>query len=149
MMKRLTAIRWIAPAVLALVVACSGGTGLGTDPDEAVLDGSAELVLALGDDVRVSGTVLRLGVAGLIGDSRCPVDAVCVWEGDVEIEIGVALGTGPTFPVRIHSNASAGPTSTEQGSYRVTLVGVEPAPQSTVEIDSDDYRFRFRVEEIG
>ena len=105
-----------------------------------------EVTLAVGDEVGVPGTVLRLALTDILSDSRCPIDATCVWAGDVEVEIGTTLGTGPTVPDTLHYNEAAGPTSVERGGYRVRLVSVDPVARADVTIPVEAYRLRFRIE---
>lgn len=141
--------QWVVALAVMATAACSLGTQVESGPVGAVLDDSGEVAMRVGDDVVIQGTVLRLGVTDVVGDSRCPVDVACVWAGDTEVEIAVALGMGPSQPRSVHFNAEAGDTSTEIGGYRVTLVGVQPEARSDQTIDAEEYRLRFRVEEVG
>ncbi len=113
------------------------------------LAGYADLTLAVGEEVAVPGSVLRVGLARIVSDSRCPTDVTCVWEGDTEIEIGLTLGTGPTTPHRLHLNQAVGATFVEYGGYRVRLISVAPVARSSGPIPSDEYRVRLLVEEFG
>lgn len=108
----------------------------------------ADLTLAVGDEVAVDGSVLRVGLNRIVYDSRCPVDGTCVWAGDLEIEINLALGSGPTSPHRLHLNHLVGPTAVEFGGVRVRLASVEPTPRSTITIPESEYRARLVVEAV-
>jgi hypothetical protein len=135
-----------AIAVSALAFAACRATSLDahfdTRPGEI-----AQLILRVGDDARVPGTILRVGFLRLLSDSRCPTDVVCVWQGNAALEIGLALGTGPTMPATVNSGLE--PRSAELGQYRVTLLQVLPSPVSTARILPDAYRARLLVERLA
>lgn len=115
----------------------------------SALDGHADVTLAIGDEIVVPGGVLRVGLAGVAADSRCPVDVTCVWEGDLEVDIDLTLGSGPTTRHRLHLTSSVGETSVEHGGYLVRLVSVAPTPVSTTVIEPREYRVRLIVEELA
>jgi hypothetical protein len=106
---------------------------------------STELTLSVGDDVAVPGTWIRLALVSVVSDSRCPEDAVCVWAGDVEAEIGIAVGTGPTTLFRIHLNPVSDSDTVTFGGYAIRLVGVTPSARTDRVIAPEDYRLRFRI----
>lgn len=61
-----------------------------------------------------------------IEDSRCPLDVVCIWEGQVTAMILVKNQTD-----KISGHFSPGYTSSYISPYEITLIGVEPHPTST------------------
>jgi hypothetical protein len=71
---------------------------------------------------------------------------VCVWQGNAAVVLGLTLGDGPTALTTV--NTGVDPQSAVHGSYRVTLVGLMPAPVSTSPIDRDDYEAILRVERV-
>jgi hypothetical protein len=104
-----------------------------------------EARVGLGDEILVDG-LFGIGFDDLTEDSRCPVDVVCVWQGNAAVVLGLTLGSGPTVPFTV--NTGVEPHSAVHGSYRVTLVGVLPAPYSTYPIDRNDYEAILRVERV-
>jgi len=104
-----------------------------------------EARVRLGDEIVVDG-VFSISFDDLTEDSRCPVDVVCVWQGNAAVVLGLTLGDGPTVPATV--NTGGEPHSAVHGSYRVTLVDVLPAPYSTSPIDRDDYEAILRVERV-
>lgn len=113
-------------------------------PDTQQVPGQT-VILAPGQEVRV-GSLLRIWFGEVLSDSRCPTDVVCVWAGNAEVQIGLALGTGPTH--RFVLNTTLEPASADFGGYRVTLLALTPAPVSTRRIDPAEYRAHLRVDSI-
>lgn len=135
----------LATVALTALAACSSTTG----PDEVDLDGAlvtgpVELELPYGQDVQVPGTVLHLTLTAVLEDSRCPVDVVCVWEGNAVVQVGIAAGMGPTFPLQM--NTTLEPRSAVWNGVRMSLLSLTPAPRSDTPTDPADYRATVRVE---
>lgn len=126
--------------VLAALVACAGPQGT-TAPNTQELSVDS-LVLAPGQEALVQ--TLRLSFLRVAQDSRCPVDAVCVWQGDAAVTIALGLGTGPVYPFTLHT--TEGTSTAEFGGYRVTLLGLLPDPLAGVGIPQEAYEAGFRVE---
>ena len=139
---------WIRSVLCGVAMAAStscGSTGPGDEPWDGRAD--ALLFLRVGQEVRSPDAVMRIGFGGVRGDSRCPVDVMCFWEGDAEVEIGVAFGMGPTVPYVLHTALE--PRGVELGMYRITLVEVRPAPVSTSRIPPEQYIAGLRLERIA
>src|SRR5262245_16402320 len=120
---------------LALFTGCSDSV---TAPGGRV---ASQVVLAPGESARINGTVIQLHFRGVIGDSRCPADALCILGGDALVRIDVLeangsktydLHTGSLQPVR-HEDLT------------ITLVELSPYPFSGRTIKPDDYRATLRV----
>jgi hypothetical protein len=132
------------PAALALLLAACGlSTGLG---EESLLDQPAEIELNVGEEVTIPGTVLRIAFVGVSEDSRCPVDVVCVWEGNAAVDIGLTAGSGPT-QLRV-LNTALDPRFKDFGGLRVTLVDVAPEPYEGEPIPPEGYVVRLRLEAL-
>ena len=119
-------------APILLLAACGLSTPTGPVPDQ---DGQVEL--RVGDEVTVPKTVVE-------EDSRCPVDMVCVWEGNAAVELGLTAGSGPTH---LHVlNTALEPKAVDFSGVRVTLVGVAPEPREGQPIPEDEYVVTLRLE---
>ncbi len=75
----------------------------------------------------------------IMEDSRCPIDVQCIQAGTVRVRADIASPTGQgnkifdlEKPVII-------------GNWEVTLIQVDPIPESTVERIDGDYTFYFRI----
>ena len=139
---------WIRSVLCGVGAAASTACG-STGPGDEPWGGRADTVfyLRVGQEVRSPDTVMRIGFGGVGGDSRCPVDVVCIWEGDAAVEIGVAFGMGPTVPYVLHTALE--PRGVELGIYRIRLVELRPAPVSTSRIPPDQYVAGLRLERIA
>lgn len=127
--------------VLGVLGACAGNPGDPGSPNTQQLPLDS-VVLAPGQQVHVD--LLRLSFQEVTDDSRCPVDVVCVWQGSAAVHITLAFGTGPGSSFILDAADSA--PAAVFGRYRVTLLGLAPAPHSAVRIEPGAYRAAFRVE---
>lgn len=60
----------------------------------------------------------------VVEDSRCPMNARCVWAGNAKIKVSVSVGRRRTETVELNSNMQP-QTVTVQG-YRLTLQDLNP-----------------------
>lgn len=134
----------LAVAAALGVAACGGQT---TGPDTPGTQHSVQL----GDEVRlrvndsavVSGTDMRVTFVGVPGDSRCPIDAVCVWQGDAEVRLDLTENRAVVHQTTLHTGVE--PKVVEFNSYRIELLEVAPARRSNDEIRQRDYSVRLRI----
>jgi hypothetical protein len=79
-------MRFALFSCLALLTACVSAPGPVDRP--AVATGQP-FQLALGESVGVKGGIFVIDFLGVAEDSRCPVNANCVWEGNARISVKV------------------------------------------------------------
>lgn len=131
-----------APAGILLLAAATAACSNST-PVEGELPAPGQTVPALlGEEVRLAvGQAatypegLSVTYVRLVGDSRCPMDVVCVWAGDATVLLRVADGRKVAVEVTLHTNGEVGSREHRSGAFLVTLLGVEPYPQSTAPRD--------------
>jgi hypothetical protein len=75
---------------------------------------------------------LSIRFAGVAGDSRCPMDAVCFWEGDAEI---VLLIRGANYSL----HTALDPKEVALQHYTIKLIGVSPERKLHKEISIREY----------
>ena len=121
---------------LALLAGC-----LGTGPTEVGL--GEEFELAPNQSVRISGTTLTVGFRRVAGDSRCPIDLLCVVEGSAGVEVNV-FGSNARNPILLDSQP--GFNTWTDGTYEVRLVDLQPVPVADRQIKPDEYRARLIVQ---
>ena len=125
-------VRWIA--VAGLVGGC-----LGVDPTEVPL--GEEFELAPNQSTRIAGSNLTVGFRRVVGDSRCPIDAVCVVEGRAGIELDL-FGAAAGGPVLVDSRL---PATWTDGHYTIELLELRPNPTVSRPIKPENYRLRLVV----
>ena len=142
-MRKLAIAAFIA---LAATACASSETVLSTDPSEAAVVSAVGQTFDLrpGQTARVGNDGLLVGFRGVASDSRCAVDVQCVWAGDAEVRIPVTASRADWTSLALHTGIE--PRSGTFRNYRITVLGLTPAPRSTQRIDNNSYVVTLRVE---
>ncbi|MEX2571215.1 MAG: hypothetical protein WD737_07895 [Gemmatimonadota bacterium] len=93
--------------------------------------------------VSAGGEILVL-FREVAADSRCPQDVTCVWEGDAEAVVGIAVEGGWWSWHTLHTNLE--PRSVRAHGHVVTLADLEPPALSDAQISQADYVAVLRIE---
>ena len=121
-----------------LISACTGNlTGPSVRLDEA-------FVLEPGERAILEGRSARIRFVGVTGNSRCPIDVVCVQGGDAIVEIAVRSGRNAETSYDLHTGDLQ---PVRHGTLTITLVQLAPDPFSTQTIPPQDYRATLRLTE--
>ncbi|MFL5502855.1 MAG: hypothetical protein ACJ799_02465 [Gemmatimonadaceae bacterium] len=132
---------------LIIPVCCLICAPLACAPVETAItaDPGTSFTLPVGKTASVRGTDTRLTFMEVRQDSRCPIDAICVWEGDAQIAISISQqgGAGDT---RILSIRSPG-NETTAGNLRIRFVGLAPVPRQS-DTNARQYVAQFVVERL-
>ena len=99
-----------------------------------------QVVLAPGEQASIDGVTLRF--EGVLGDSRCPADALCVLGGDAIVKVRVSSGSGAPVDFELHTGDMKPVT---HGDLTIELVQLAPYPFSSQPIDPKDYRVTLKV----
>jgi hypothetical protein len=129
-------IRFAAVLMCLALASCSSAPA--QEPPAAEL--GAEITLSPGTSANVKSAEMKVRFVAVTEDSRCPRDVTCIWAGEVKVQLEFQTEQGVSR-VEIVEGRSA-----EVGSYRVTIVRVEPQPVSTVKIAAPDYRVTLKVD---
>ncbi len=97
-------------------------------------DGSTEV--RLGQRVNLGGP--RVTPLRVLEDSRCPMEARCVWAGRVRLEVRIELRSGTT----VRELASDQPLQIANG--HLELLGTMPPKSTQRTIAPGDYRFALK-----
>ena len=134
-------IRVAAALFLCAATGCVQGTGAPpetlpvTQPPTPPV-ASPSTYVGLGQTVHVDGP--RVTPLEVLEDSRCPMNARCVWAGQVRLRIAIELGAGSTE----REITSGTPIDVADG--RLELVEVQPDRVAGEPLDPSHYRFGFR-----
>ena len=130
--------------VFAAVAACSSST-LSTEPIVLSQSEAADSAkVRVGQTLVVDG--IRVRFTGVENDSRCPMDAVCVWAGDAVANFSVELDCecrAAAIQLPLHTNLE--PRSGTAYGHRVELKGLQPYPSASSPIKPDAYSAWVRI----
>jgi hypothetical protein len=76
-------------------------------------------------------------------DSRCPMDAVCVWAGDAIISVTLKPAKGAAESREMHTQPTGSQIS--YANYTIKLTALAPYPRSSQEIPATGYIATFVV----
>lgn len=121
--------KYFAIAIVA-VLACSGKQAPSpTARDEALQIAAGPLDdtvrVQLGGSALTRDRSLQLTYVRLVSESRCPANAICVWQGDAAVRIA-ARAVGAAMDTTIHT--ALDPKVIAIGSNQVSLLEVQPYP---------------------
>jgi len=102
-----------------------------------------QIILAPGDVMTVESTDVRLQFVDVVGDSRCPADALCIQGGDALARVR-AYRRGASSLYELHTGDSSRATATH-GPVRFALVQLQPYPFSGRTIAQADYRLTLSI----
>ena len=133
--------------VLAAALIAVGCGNQATEPEEGAGTPQQAQVgdtirLRLGSSARIGTTGIVVGFTRVVGDSRCPIDALCVWAGDAEVRVDLSAGPAKTS-AQLHSFLE--PKSVDYNGYVFRLIEVAPALRSTETPRTEDYVIALEV----
>ena len=117
-------------------------TGCDGSPTKPRLPFDEPFTLAVGENASFDGVGLIVEFRGVSGDSRCPADAVCIQGGDAVVQMRVR--TGFTGNYELHTGDSSRATAMH-GSFRISLIDLQPYPFSSRTIEQGEYRATLTV----
>ena len=124
----------LLPICLLMATACSGNSPSGPTPIDQ------EVILAPGQTAEFnSGLSVRF--VSVMGDSRCPIDAICIAGGDAIVRVHIAAGTGRGD--RDLHTGNLEPVAFD--NVQVRLVELVPYPFSGRNTPQSEYRATLRV----
>ena len=99
-----------------------------------------EFRLEFGKSITIEPEDLQIKFVNVVEDSRCPVDALCVWAGRAIILIGVtSKGRGlGELELRLDPENQE-LVEGEIGDYLITISGLNPHPETEDPIEESDY----------
>ena len=121
------------------VLVALGGCTSSTTPSVPL---DQEFTLAPSELVVIKETLLGIRFIGVLNDSRCPADAICIVGGDAQVRIQVNPNHGAPVLHDLHTGSNK---PVVHDGHTITLVRVEPYPFSGRTIRQEDYRVTLRV----
>ena len=130
-------MRALAAFLFVWIAACNGSP---TQPDRVHTGRPFELRVGESalttDDLRIRFETVR-------SDSRCPIDAICIREG--EAVIALTIGRAGEVPVGRELDTTPARSSTTFLNFTITLSSLQPHPRSDRPFQPGDYIGTFIV----
>jgi hypothetical protein len=107
-----------------------------------------EFILEVGNSIEIEDRwTLRL--VDISEDSRCPVDAVCIWEGRVVCNFELVMDKDLLLNFDLSIGAKTDiPQDTILSDFYFELLKVTPQSFLDVEIQKSDYEVQIYIEEV-
>ncbi len=115
---------------LLLVVGLAGCDATDSDGRQAEAQ-SGEVALALGATASLDG--LPLTFSSIVDDSRCPQDAVCVWEGMAQVSLDAG---GQTVTLTVGDPEKQPEAGVRVGGKVLYATRLTPEPRTTPSSDT-------------
>ena len=135
-----------AAFLIATLAACSGSTSPAldataqTDRQVAAREIGRAFEMKIGETFAVGD--LRLTFQRVENESRCPIDAICVWAGDAEIALRIEQGSQAAVAA-LHTHLE--PKQTIWNGYTIQFVSLAPSPSAASPTDPAQYRAQLLV----
>lgn len=97
---------------------------------------AAEVQLRFDETARAAELTLRWLA---VEDSRCAVDVVCIWAGEVAVTLEVGRGDDETVQLRLLHRPGRQPEPERALDHELRLLAVEPLPREGVTPDRDEW----------
>lgn len=131
-------------SLLAILIIISAACT--NDPDENTtgnssyrlikgINDSAAVTLKYGEETVVNENI-KIKFNGVNEDSRCPMDAICIWQGNAAAEIEI---TTPDEKITEVLNSTVLPQSVWVSGITIELKQVNPYPSTLTKIEPKDY----------
>ena len=91
---------------------------------------------------------LKIHFSKVLSDSRCPIDAECVWAGRAEIEVVFSQTEGSSETLILIMGDNSGTSYTDKakfGNFTVTLKAVKPEPLAGQIISPSEYAIELQI----
>lgn len=124
--------------MLALIlIPASLGAACGDSPTEpTTVPLGQPFDLRAGQSAVVPGG-LKVTFDRVVSDSRCPLDAICVWAG--EAVLALKLARGAEAPVERELRADSASPEISHLEYRIKAIRIAPYPRSNQKTPSEEF----------
>jgi hypothetical protein len=135
-------LKYLLPLTLLLSLTLGSGCQGGT-PETGVKLGQ-EFNLKADQTVSITGEDLKIKFAEFVGDSRCPINVVCIWQGEVTVRIEINIGGVTYIKTLVKPGSGSEYMTTDFGNYEIQF-DVQPYPEAGKEISKQDYYLKLIV----
>jgi hypothetical protein len=147
--RRECAVKSLTGLAVAAAFAATACAREATQPDRG---GATPQQAQVGDTISLrAGDMARIGTSDVVvafrrieADSRCPIDALCVWAGDAAVRIELTNDRRTWSPATLHSFLD--PKAVDFSGYTFRLLEVAPPNVSTKRTRPEDYVIALEVQ---
>jgi hypothetical protein len=129
----------MARLFIIISLLCAGCAGNPTTPGRGGFDEPFELRAGASVGLAEALTLIFDRVAS---DSRCPIDALCITNGDAVVAVTISQGAAGAGRRELHTEP---PSEALYLNYSVKLLELQPYPQSGRQARPEDYVATFIV----
>lgn len=126
---------------VACLLAVSGCGGAPSAPGDVPYGRAVDL--RIGEPIRVGDDGLQVTFESVKSDSRCPIDANCIQEGDAVIAVLFRVD-GASTSRDLHTDLAKAEARLDR--YSVRLLSLQPYPRSDHPAQPGDYIAQVRVD---
>jgi len=106
-----------------------------------------KVMLKLGQSAGDASQSVEITFIEVLEDSRCPVDAVCIWAGRVKVLLEIGYGTEiQQYTLTLGQLLEGDIDSIAVGEYMITLIRVDPYPLVSQPVDPADYQITLNIQ---
>ena len=109
--------------------------GLSAPALAAMVQPGVPFGLRLGGEAEIAATGVIVRFSEVLEDSRCPINALCVWSGVLRIALTVSAGVRDTNDIAVDTLGA----TAEAGGYQFSLLVAKPSRLADVPIAPEDY----------
>ncbi|AKG52743.1 hypothetical protein DGWBC_0051 [Dehalogenimonas sp. WBC-2] len=106
-----------------------------------------QFTLSPGQSAKITSEDIAITFNKVLNDSRCPVGATCIWEGQVQCLISIKLD-GKTEQLTLTQSGSDTAASQIYDKYRLEF-NVKPYPKLNDTINSSEYVLELKVSSLS
>lgn len=133
-------LRWIFALTM---IAASLGAACGRNPTEPTgVPLGQPFDLRAGESAVVPGG-LKVTFDRVVSDSRCPIDAICIWAG--EAVLALKLSRGADAPVEREVRADSSSPEISHLAYKIKAIALAPYPRSDRKTPLEEFVATFTV----
>ena len=131
----------------AIALVSTFGCKKNTDPDPTILGSPDTLFVKMNETVQIYAGNFSIRLDSVIGDSRCPTDVTCFWEGRVDARF-VFTKNGSSILDTLSNGAEVvnwPNDKTAQFGFKIQMLEMKPHPIGTLPIPQVDYVAKLAV----
>lgn len=108
--------------------------------------GNETVIVKRGQQKTAAKGEITIKFVSVTEDSRCPVDANCIWAGNAAVQVKVTTRGRGTKMMTMNTNS--GPQGDQFNGWAINLTSLTPAPKSTKATNPKSYTATFSIQRL-